>query len=390
MNQSEAFECCISAGGVVLFASDTVYGLACDPTSPVAVRRLYELKRRELGKPSAIMFFSLRAALPQLGFLGERTRSGLERLLPGGVTLLLPNPDRRFPLAGGEDGDALGVRVPELPALAAVRCPVLQSSANFAGGMDARRIEDVPAAIRAGVDLALDGGELPGTPSTIVDLRRYEQDGSWMVVRRGAVGEEALHRALGDQYTFHPSSYEREIREDIPAYDRLHRELIEASGPPARRILELGTGTGITAKLLLERHPQAALVGIDSSEQMLAAARQALPAERVRLVHGRLEDELPEGPFDLVASVLAVHHLDAAAKAMLFSHVAGVLAPGGRFVLADLVVPADPSLAQTPFTPGFDKPSTVADQLQWMAVAGLEPHLVWEERDLAVMVGMAR
>jgi L-threonylcarbamoyladenylate synthase len=125
------------------------------------------------------------------------------RLLPGAVGLLLPNPAARFPLACGEDPSTLGLRVPRVHGLAGphglagVRRPVLQSSANFAGGPDPRRLDDVPEPIRRAAELVLDGGELPGTPSTIVDLRRYEDDGSWAVVRPGAVGEEQLRLALG-------------------------------------------------------------------------------------------------------------------------------------------------------------------------------------------------
>ena len=80
--------------------------------------------------------------------------------------------------------------------MAAVRRPVLQSSANAAGGPDARRLDDVPAAIRAGADLVLDGGELPGTPSTVVDLRRYEAAGEWTVPRIGAVAAAAVGTVL--------------------------------------------------------------------------------------------------------------------------------------------------------------------------------------------------
>jgi L-threonylcarbamoyladenylate synthase len=108
-------------------------------------------------------------------------------LLPGGVTLLVPNPHGRFPLAGG--GKVLGVRV---PFLAPVGRPVLQSSANLAGGPDARRLDQVPETIRAGADLVIDGGELPGTPSTVVDLTG---DG-WRIVRHGAVDESAIAGTL--------------------------------------------------------------------------------------------------------------------------------------------------------------------------------------------------
>jgi L-threonylcarbamoyladenylate synthase len=188
-----ALERCIAAGGVAVFPSDTVYGLACDPADHGAVERLYALKGRAPGKPSAVMFFSLEPALAALPELGARTRALMARLLPGGVTLLLPNPQRRFPLAGGE---VLGIRVPDVPALAAMGRPVLQSSANAAGAPDARRLEDVPAAIRAGADLVLDAGELPGTPSTVIDLGAFEAAGEWAIVRPGAVPIEAVERAV--------------------------------------------------------------------------------------------------------------------------------------------------------------------------------------------------
>jgi L-threonylcarbamoyladenylate synthase len=187
-------EACIAAGGVAVFPADTVYGLACDPESEEAVARLYALKGRPPERAAAVMFFSLEAALAALPELGPRTRAAFETLLPGAVTLLIPNPEGRFPPAGG--GETLGIRVPALPALDAVARPVLQSSANRSGGPDARRLADVPAEIRAGADLVIDGGELPGTPSSVVDLRRYEADGAWELVRAGAVDEAALAAAL--------------------------------------------------------------------------------------------------------------------------------------------------------------------------------------------------
>ncbi len=116
------------------------------------------------------------------------------------MTVLLPNPARRLPLACGPDPGTLGLRVPRLDgplaALAGVRWPVLQSSANRAGGPDARRLAEVPAPIRAGADLVLDGGELPGTPSTVLDLRRFEVEDAWAIVRRGAMPEAAIRDAL--------------------------------------------------------------------------------------------------------------------------------------------------------------------------------------------------
>jgi L-threonylcarbamoyladenylate synthase len=181
------FDECISSGGVAVFPADTVYGLACDPSNPDAVARLYELKGRPPDKPAAVMFFDREQAL--LPELPERIRAIMARLLPGAVTLLVPSD--RYPLAGG--AGTLGVRVPDIPPLGSV--PVLQSSANLTGGPDARRLDEVPEAIRRGADLVIDGGELPGTPSTVVDLRTYERGGDVQIVRAGAV-PEAVIRSL--------------------------------------------------------------------------------------------------------------------------------------------------------------------------------------------------
>jgi L-threonylcarbamoyladenylate synthase len=198
---AETFSRCIAVGGVAVFPADTVYGLACEPDNREAVTQLYFLKRRRPDKPAAVMFFDLELALAALPELGPRTRAALEALLPGAVTLLLPNPNRRFPLACGPDPETLGLRVPEWPeplqALGAVRWPVLQSSANDAGGADARVLADVPERIRRAADLVLDGGPLPGTPSTVVDLRGWERDGRFSIVRHGAVAEDDVARRLG-------------------------------------------------------------------------------------------------------------------------------------------------------------------------------------------------
>ena len=182
----------VAAGGVAVFPADTVYGLACDPGSAAAVERLYALKGRPPAKPAAVMCFG---AAPDLPELGPRTRAALGALTPGGVTLLLPNPRRRWPLACGPDPGTLGLRVIGGP-LAAMPLPVMQSSANLAGGPDARRVGDVPAAIRDAADLVLDGGELPGTPSTVIDLRAYESEGAWTVLREGAMAADAVATVL--------------------------------------------------------------------------------------------------------------------------------------------------------------------------------------------------
>jgi L-threonylcarbamoyladenylate synthase len=196
----DTFGRCVAVGGVALFPADTVYGLATDPESREGVRRLYRLKGRPPDRPAAVMFFSVELALEALAELGPATRAAVERLLPAALTLLLPNPARRYPLACGPEPERLGLRVPVLTGalapLAALSWPVLQSSANRSGGPDARRVADVDERIRRGVDLVLDAGELPGTPSTVVDLTRYEADGSFAVRRAGAVPEGDVRKAL--------------------------------------------------------------------------------------------------------------------------------------------------------------------------------------------------
>jgi L-threonylcarbamoyladenylate synthase len=194
------FDGCVAAGGVAVFPADTVYGLATDPESEAGVRRLYEIKRRDPGQPSAVMFFSLAPALAALTELGPRTRAALERLLPGPLTLLVANPAHRYPLACGPDPDRLGVRVPAfappLTPLAAVHRAVLQSSANLHGAPAPRRLADVPAEIRTAADLVLDGGDLPGVASTVVDLSAYEDRADYSILRAGAFPAADLARLL--------------------------------------------------------------------------------------------------------------------------------------------------------------------------------------------------
>jgi L-threonylcarbamoyladenylate synthase len=178
------FEEVIRGGGVAVFPTDTLYGIGCRPDSEAAIARVYALKGRPRGKPSALMYFSVGDALAAHPGLGPRTRAALERLLPGAVLVVLP---------GGQ-----GVRVPALVRPpAGARVTVLQTSANVSGGPDPRRLDDVPESIRAGADLVLDGGELPGVPSTVVDLSRYEA-GEWEVLREGAMPLPNLTTILED------------------------------------------------------------------------------------------------------------------------------------------------------------------------------------------------
>jgi L-threonylcarbamoyladenylate synthase len=191
MTAEPSLSAVVARGGVAVFAADTVYGLCADAQNAAAVERLLTLKRRPPGKPAALAFCSLEAALAALPELGERTRAALCALLPGPLTLLLPNPAGRFPLAGGE---LLGVRVIDV-GLEPDR-PVVQTSANLAGGPEPRTVEEVPAQIRDAVDLVLDRGELPGTPSTVVDLGALEATGRWRIVREGACTRAEIERAL--------------------------------------------------------------------------------------------------------------------------------------------------------------------------------------------------
>ena len=185
--------------------------------------------------------------------------------------------------------------------------------------------------------------------------------------------------------TWLPEEYGKVVA-TLPGYERLQEETVATTVDLSPdKILELGVGTGVTSARLIAAHPGARLVGLDASVPMLEAARAALPAERVELVVGRLEDPLPAGGFDLVVSALAVHHLGPAGKQDLFRRVAARLTPGARFVLADVVVPRDPADARVEIEAGYDLPSTVEEQLGWLREAGLHARVAWEEADLAVI-----
>jgi tRNA (cmo5U34)-methyltransferase len=182
-----------------------------------------------------------------------------------------------------------------------------------------------------------------------------------------------------------PEHYLQIMRGAISRYDRLQDEIVAAvAGLPATRILDLGVGTGETSRRCLEAHPAAAVVAIDASEDMLAVAAAALD-ERTELRHARLEDPLPPGPFDLVVSALAVHHLDGPGKADLFARIRERLAPQGRFVMADVIVPDAPVAEPTPLVEPVDKPDRLDDQLAWLRDAGLAPDVRWAEQDLVVV-----
>jgi L-threonylcarbamoyladenylate synthase len=195
-SEPEAAVAAIRRGGLVVVPTDTVYGLACDPHRPEPARRLYALKGRDEGQPTALVAASVDLLLECVPELRGRAETIARAMLPGAFTLVLPNPERRFGWLAGHRPDALGVRVPDLAgAGGAVLDQVgmlAATSANRAGGADPRRLEDVPEEVLAGVDAVVDGGELPGVPSTVLDFTGAEPT----VIREGAVpAARALERA---------------------------------------------------------------------------------------------------------------------------------------------------------------------------------------------------
>lgn len=190
-----ALEATIADGGVVVFPADGLYGIACDPLDAGAIQRIHELKGRDDGKPSAVMYFSPLAMRELVAGLGPRTKAAVSALLPGPLTLVVDNPERRYPLACREDAGRLGVRLIAGP-LAGAMVPIFQTSANRSGEPAPARFEEVPDSIRAGADLAIAGGELTGLPSTVVDLTAIDADGSWRILREGAVSAGDLASAL--------------------------------------------------------------------------------------------------------------------------------------------------------------------------------------------------
>jgi L-threonylcarbamoyladenylate synthase len=198
--QANALEACVAGGGVAVIPTDTVYGVCCDPDNERAAEALYRLKRRSPARACAVMFFAVEAALRALAELRPRERLALQALLPGPVTVLLPNRELRFAPACRADPASFGLRVPRLgerlAALASMALPVMQSSANISGDPDARAFAEVPSSILERAQLALDGGELPGTPSTVIDLRDFDGEGRWHVLRDGALPRGAVEETF--------------------------------------------------------------------------------------------------------------------------------------------------------------------------------------------------
>jgi L-threonylcarbamoyladenylate synthase len=191
-----ALERCLGEGGVAIYPADGLYGIAADPVDPAPIDRIHRLKGRDDGKPSAVLYFSPLAMRELVDDLGPRARDAVGALLPGSVTLILDNPKHRYPLACREDPARLGVRLLDGP-LAGVMHPMFQTSANISGEPAPSRFEDLPEPIVAGSDLAIDGGELTGRPSTVIDIASIDIDGTWSILREGGLPAERAAEALG-------------------------------------------------------------------------------------------------------------------------------------------------------------------------------------------------
>jgi L-threonylcarbamoyladenylate synthase len=184
-------------GKLVVMPFDTVYGLAADPTREEHTQRLYELKGRDLTEPSALVARDFDFLLQCVPELRGRAASLARLLLPGPVTLILPNPARRFRWLTGTNPEAIGVRVPDFDGPGAEVLErvgaVVATSANHPGGRDPKRLDEVPDDIRAGAAALVDGGELLGSPSTVIDLT----GGKPRILRDGALPAEEALRRLG-------------------------------------------------------------------------------------------------------------------------------------------------------------------------------------------------
>jgi L-threonylcarbamoyladenylate synthase len=194
----------IRAGKPVVLPTDTVYGLCADPYREGPTRELYRLKGREEGQPTALLAHDVEFLFECVPELRGRAGTIVRALVPGPFTLILPNPGRRYPWLTGSSPETIGVRVPELDGPGArvleLVGAVVATSANLPGGHDPRTLDQVPEEIRAGAAALVDGGELPGTPSTVLDLTGREP----RVVREGAVpAAEALERAQSAVGVFH-------------------------------------------------------------------------------------------------------------------------------------------------------------------------------------------
>jgi L-threonylcarbamoyladenylate synthase len=187
----------IREGRPIVLPTDTVYGLCADPYREPPVRELYRIKGRPPDQPIALLVRDIEFLLECVPELRGRAAMLARALLPGPYTLILPNPAQRYRWLAGTTPEKIGVRVPELSGPGAEVLErvgaIAATSANHHGGPDPRRLEEVPVEIRASAAAVVDGGDLPGTPSTVLDLTGEEPK----VLREGAVpAAEALERIV--------------------------------------------------------------------------------------------------------------------------------------------------------------------------------------------------
>jgi tRNA (cmo5U34)-methyltransferase len=172
------------------------------------------------------------------------------------------------------------------------------------------------------------------------------------------------------QFDWKPETYLELIRSEIPRYDELQEQAIAAIPSPPERVLELGMGTGETTRRLIEAYPDSWVIGLDSSPDMVFRAREAYDGVQL----ARIEDPLPDGPWDLVIGVLSIHHLTADLKKNLFRQVKE---QARAFVIGD-VVKADTEI--TPIDADYDFPERATDLAEWCG-----GEITWQAEDLAVV-----
>ena len=205
-------------------------------------------------------------------------------------------------------------------------------------------------------------------------------------------------KSVADHFDEWAARYDAEIKGQVPRYDEIHATVVQLlSLRPPHRVLDLGTGTGTTALRILEALPEARVVGLDVSQEMLGRARQRLRAHRRRVTLRPANIAAPEvdGLYDAIVSVLAVHHLWADEKRHLFSRLWEHLSPGGILVVADAFRHASHRLLELydyprpedPHEADHDHLDTTADHLDWLQAAGFASvDVAWKYEDVGVLV----